>query len=313
MTSISTISVVIPLYNKAAHIAEAIESVLNQTVSPREIIVVDDGSTDEGSSIVKRFSGKGIRLIVKNNEGVSSARNRGLQEAVGKYVAFLDADDFWLPIHLEKLSDLVGRWPHASIVSTSHYIQRDGQLFLARSSLPSGWTGEVDDFFKTFANGLSLVNSSTACVNRQMLIERGGFPVGVTRGEDVVAWARLALGNVAAHAAIPTAVYNQQAENRSANLREQELPGAFPYLNDLMRSENLNPEAVRSVAHLFDRMALVTSAGFYLCGDKLGAKKIAKFAYRAGRLQTALEIHLVMLLPLCVLKLAKRLRHRSAK
>lgn len=80
------ISVVIPLYNKAAHIAETIKSVLAQTVAPEEIIVVDDGSTDNGAAVVRQFSGSGVRLIEQQNQGVSSARNVGLQEAIGRHV-----------------------------------------------------------------------------------------------------------------------------------------------------------------------------------------------------------------------------------
>ena len=108
------ISVVIPLYNKAQHIAETLSSVLAQSVLPSEIIVIDDGSTDGGAQVVRQFESAGVRLITQTNQGVSAARNRGLEEATGDYVAFIDADDLWLPDHLRVLSDLIEKWPHLS-------------------------------------------------------------------------------------------------------------------------------------------------------------------------------------------------------
>lgn len=92
-------------------------------------------------------------------------------------------------------------------------------------------------FFRTYANTLSLVSSSTACVNRQALLERGGFPIGVKRGEDIIAWTRLASGGVMVHKRPPTAVYNQEAENRSTLLRETRFhPVRFSSLAQRLRS-----------------------------------------------------------------------------
>ena len=93
-------SVVIPLYNKEKHIADTLKSVLAQNHTDYEIVVVDDGSTDSSRHIVEQFIDASIRLIRKENGGVSSARNRGIKEAKGKYIAFLDADDLWTDNHL---------------------------------------------------------------------------------------------------------------------------------------------------------------------------------------------------------------------
>ena len=94
-------SVIIPLYNKEKYIKQTILSVLNQTFSDFEIIVVDDGSTDKSSEIVKFINSRKIKLIYQENSGPSRARNRGIEEARGEYLAFLDADDEWLPKKLE--------------------------------------------------------------------------------------------------------------------------------------------------------------------------------------------------------------------
>jgi len=303
------IAVVIPLYNKASHIAEAIKSILEQTHRPAEIVVVDDGSTDQGGSIVETFSGAGVRLVRQSNRGVSSARNRGMREVQSPYVAFLDADDYWLPEHLETIVSLIKEWPSAVLASTSHYIKRDSELYLAKTQLPPDWSGELTNFFMSYAHGLSLVNSSTACVSRQALLELGGFPEGVKRGEDVIVWVRLALRGSVVHKSLPTAVYNQEADNRSEYVRDHEIPGSLVYLVELMTTGGVNVTVQNSVGVLFDKIALMTVAGLSLNGDKEGAMRIAHLARRADRLMVFLKIRLVMLMPLAVLRLAKRFRH----
>ena len=93
------ISVVIPTYNSARYLADSIDSVLNQTLTPLEVIVVDDGSTDETSHVVRRYQDRGpIRYFYQDNSGPSTARNRGIAESRGDLIAFLDADDIWAPI-----------------------------------------------------------------------------------------------------------------------------------------------------------------------------------------------------------------------
>lgn len=89
-------SVVIPLYNKAQSIKSTLQCVLNQTSGEFEVLIIDDGSTDESVARVNEFSDSRIRLIQKPNGGVSSARNRGIEEARYRYIALLDADDVWL-------------------------------------------------------------------------------------------------------------------------------------------------------------------------------------------------------------------------
>ena len=111
------VSIVMPLYNKAPYVLRSLESVGAQTVTDLEIIVVDDGSTDEGPDLVARSSDPKIRLVRQANAGPGAARNRGLMEAQAPYVAFLDADDCWLPQFLEQNLAFLESHPHAAAVS----------------------------------------------------------------------------------------------------------------------------------------------------------------------------------------------------
>ena len=103
-------SVVIPVYNKADTILETVRSVLAQSCEDREIVIVDDGSSDALETMLEPVRGQ-IRLIRQQNAGVSAARNRGIQESRGEYVCFLDADDLWLPDHLTTLSSAIDARP----------------------------------------------------------------------------------------------------------------------------------------------------------------------------------------------------------
>src|SRR5664279_2509728 len=108
----TSISVVIPLYNKQTTICRALDGILAQDERPDEIIVVDDGSEDEGPELVEARYSRDVSLIRQTNQGVSAARNRGAWAATSQYVAFLDADDYWRPKVLGKFRELIGRWSH---------------------------------------------------------------------------------------------------------------------------------------------------------------------------------------------------------
>lgn len=307
------LSVVIPLYNKGPHIASTLNTVLAQTLPAVEIIVVDDGSTDNGPDVVQQYIKRGVRLVRQSNQGVSVARNAGLQMAASAYVAFLDADDQWEPNHLATLDELIALCPTAALLSTAHVIRREGQLIHPLSGCAQGCLGQVDDFFMAFSKGLSLVNSSTACVRKDALLAVGGFPVGMRRGEDIVAWMKLALQYPVAHAARVTAVFNQEAVNRSDVQPETEPPGSLLYMQKQMTTGAVPSGSQLGFCCLFDQLALVTAANFRLKGDVEVAKAIARLAYGARRYKVAGLIAFVNFLPSWVLRFAKKYRHSFAQ
>lgn len=306
-------SVVIPLYNKAPHIAATLQSVLAQRFAPAEIIVVDDGSTDGGGAIVEGFAAQGVSLIRQQNAGVSAARNLGAQHACCDYVAFLDADDIWLPQHLAEMRDLINQYPRMGLYSTLYEIHMNKRIFKPHSAYGEDFSGIVDDFFSKMAIGLSLVIPSTAAVSKQALLEIGGFPDQVRRGEDLVVWFKLASTAGMAHAAKITVIYNRDAVNRSTGLRESEAPGSLIYLRDLMSEKRLDPGQSISARRLFKRIAFFTAAGMRETGDLGGVRAICRLAAIEHMFALAASIAAMIIIPPAILTYARRFRHRHSQ
>jgi len=306
-------SVVIPLYNKAPHIANTLQSVLAQSCPPDEIIVVDDGSTDGGGAIVETFAHAGVVLIRQQNAGVSAARNRGVRHATCQFVAFLDADDAWRPEHLASVRALISQCSGMALYSTLYEIRMDGRVFKPHSAYGEAFCGVVDDFFSKMAFGLSLVTSSTAVVSRQALLEIGGFPDQLKRGEDLVVWFKLASAGGMAHAAKMTAIYNRDAVNRSSSLREQEAPGSLVYLRELIAGNRLTEGQSVSARLLFKRIAFFTAAGMREAGDIGGLKAICRLAAVEHMFPLAAKIAALLIIPPSILTFARRFRHRQSQ
>lgn len=203
------ISVVIPLYNKEISIAHTIECVLAQTYHDFEVVVVDDGSTDRSAEIVKQFSDPRIRLVSQSNGGVSAARNTGIREAKSEYIAFLDADDEWQSGHLKNLASLIQRYPQCKAFATNYRNNQEGRIYeLILNKIPfSGESGILSNYFEVCSCSQPPVWSSAVCVERELLLSIGGFPVGIKSGEDLLTWARISVKTDWAYSMIATATY----------------------------------------------------------------------------------------------------------
>ena len=213
-------SVVIPLYNKESYIKRSLESVLNQTYEDFEVIIVDDGSIDSGAKIVSEFNDVRIRLIHQENSGVSVARNRGVKEARAEYIAFLDADDEWEPDFLATISTLIKKYPNAALYATSYFIMgQKGKRPSTNYGLndDSDLTCNIDNYFQVaLLNNDPIVCSSAVCILKRVIIDVGGFPVGVRCGEDIGTWAKIAIKHNISYSLKKCAIYHQyDVENNS--------------------------------------------------------------------------------------------------
>ena len=198
--STAVVTVVIPLYNMAQLIGRAINSVLAQTVQAFELVVVDDGSQDGGGDIVSAYRDRRIRVVRQSNAGVSAARNRGVAEATCELIAFLDADDWWQPNHLEEILRLRRRYPDAAMYATAFVIEDDdGLIRPVRLIRPPGEKIAPAEYFEFAARSNPPVHSSCVVIPRTNLRQIGGFPECVENGEDLLTWARLACTGVLAY------------------------------------------------------------------------------------------------------------------
>lgn len=205
------ISIVIPLYNKEQQIVETIQSILKQTFQYFEIIIVNDGSTDHSVEEVKKVTDSRIRLIHQPNAGVSAARNRGIEEAQGKYIAFLDADDEWKPEYLETQYNLTQRYPECSVFACNYEfrnMQGHVQSTIIRKLPFTGEYGILSNYFEVASCSHPPLWTSAVMVKKGAIQSVGGFPVGIKSGEDLLTWARLACKYIIAFARTSHAIYN---------------------------------------------------------------------------------------------------------
>lgn len=201
---------VVPLYNKAPYIEATLRSVLAQTDPDFEIVVVDDGSRDDGAALVAAIPDARIRLVRQANAGVSAARNRGIAESRGEFVAFLDGDDLYHPEFLARLRSLHEQYPQAGILGGRDERVRHEQMGAHRfEPLPSRiLTSQIFNLPKEFLNrGLPFSSSSVAVSCRLLRSMPDLFPHGESMGEDLDLWFRLAEVSPIAKTEAKIAVY----------------------------------------------------------------------------------------------------------
>lgn len=246
-------SVVIPLYNKAAYIEEALRSVAGQTLPALEIIVVDDGSTDDGAAIVLGLNLPGVWLLRQRNRGVAAARNAGIKAARGDYVCFLDADDCYRPGYLAAIAKLAQDYPGAGLLATS-YVRRhaDGHRSAVRLARSVANGGLVRDFYAAW-NRSNFFFTSSLALRRNILIDRRlRFPVGERLGEDQDLWFRIAERFPIAFDPAPQAEYRLEVSQSATfgTFVRDELP-VFRRLGERLRQRQVPRHLRRSAARLY--------------------------------------------------------------
>ncbi|KKG09440.1 glycosyltransferase family 2 protein [Methanosarcina sp. 2.H.A.1B.4] len=222
------ISVVIPLYNKEPYIDRAINSVLNQTFQEFEVIIVDDGSTDKSAGVVKSFLDCRVRLIQQENAGVSAARNKGIEEAKSDIIAFLDADDEWMPTFLETIINLRQKYPKAGIYATAYsWFDSNKVITPKHHGIPSAsWEGIIENYFSIVSKRSLPVSASSVAIPKKILFEIGMFQPGLWKGEDQDVWGKIALKYHIAYSSTVGSIYYLDATNRSCGRKRlaQEIP-----------------------------------------------------------------------------------------
>ncbi|HHD80831.1 MAG TPA: glycosyltransferase family 2 protein [Campylobacterales bacterium] len=192
-------SVVIPLYNKAPHVARSINSVLNQSFNDFEVIIVNDASTDNSIDEVKKFNDKRIRIFHREQPGPGgyAARNLGIKEAKSDWVAFIDADDEWFPDHLERVRELIIKYPEVNIIGCGWRKSMNGSFwedaYYRRYNGRGSHMIDARQYLSFCLAGMRPIHTSLACINKNSPLALNLFPseLKAKRGGDLHAWLKM--------------------------------------------------------------------------------------------------------------------------
>ncbi|MEO8238075.1 MAG: glycosyltransferase family 2 protein [Flavobacterium sp.] len=298
-------SVIIPLYNKAGYIENTLKSVLNQTFTDYEIIVVNDESTDKSEEIVVEFNDKRIQFHSQKNQGVSVARNLGIEKSTGKLIAFLDADDYWFPNHLEKLANLYYDYPDCGIYCSRYKIKTAKNHFQIPyfNGIESSYHGIVENYF--FSNKpFRITWTSCLAIPKEILEKIGGFSPGVTNGQDVELWTKIGISYQVAITNTITAIYNYDIPTSLAknSINSMKLMN----FNQFQISEQQNPD----LKTFLDIHRFFYAILYKTYGDKNIANK---FYYAINKKNIGLINRLLFHLPRKILKSLYKIKHLLKK
>jgi glycosyltransferase involved in cell wall biosynthesis len=306
------VSAIVPLHNKAAYIRRALDSVVAQAFTDFEVIVVDDGSTDGGAALAAAY-GPRIRLVSQSNEGPSAARNRGLQEARGDWVAFLDADDEWLPRFLERTAAVARQMPSLVSVFTNFGDAVTGRSYLRRVRCVDG---VVQDYFQVLLdNGGFGMSSSSTMVRRDALRASGGFRPGVRYGQDRDLWGRLALSGSVAYVPEVLAIYHSETPDSLTKETRRADPIYPPFARSYeeLRKAGAIPPGLRDTSRRFvNSLVLAYAVELLNRGNKARASAVLSAECRPekGTRARYLGAYARLVLPTSFLVSARSLKHR---
>jgi glycosyltransferase involved in cell wall biosynthesis len=300
--SMPVVSIIIPLYNKGPYINRALTSILNQTRQDFEVIVVDDGSTDNGAETVRKMNDPRIRLIQQWNQGVSAARNRGVSESSTDLVAFLDADDEWMPSHLETLIQLRAKYPEAGMYATGYMIcMPDGKSrWPDFQDIPaSPWEGKISNYFKTSTLGESPVTSSSVGIPKRIFIEAGQFSTGYWYGEDDDLWGKIALKYPVAFSREPGAINHREAINRACS-KTPPLYTEEPFVKtarSAISRQEIAPELTGPLSEYIYKKEIHRALNNILAGDGKNARLILKQCKTKWLYRRKVKLYILATLP----------------
>ena len=270
-------SVVIPLYNKEHYIEATIRSVLSQTCQDFEVIVVDDGSKDNSLALARKYESDRVRIIAQENQGVSVARNTGIENARGKFIAFLDADDQWQANYLATIQGLTDQYPESDIFVTAYTVDMgNGKVHYSTRLEPE--TGCLPSYWLTLAKGYDFVWTSATVIRRSALIRAGLFKPGEKIGQDLDMWARVARINPRVAYSNKLCVYYNRAAESNARTRVR-VAWARAFIKDLeeeLVNSDRTAEEKASIQHKYDKKMTVFIFTAILAGEKERASKALK-------------------------------------
>lgn len=259
-------SIIIPLYNKAEYIERCLLSVRNQSYKNFEVIIINDGSSDGGELLVAGYQNGKTTLLNQLNQGVSLARNLGVNHSKYDFVVILDADDKWEDNYLFELNNLINNYPNAGIYGINFYYSYKNSkithynynwLFNGNTS------GIIKDYFKIFAKlGRSPFSNSGSCFPKKIFLEVGGYKPGVRTTEDSDLWCRIALLYDVAFCIKPLGTYYLETPDNTRFIMDFKDFQVSTTLKEYLLKSQVPEKYIHSVNHLiaFQQISLVKRA-----------------------------------------------------
>lgn len=265
-----TVSIIMPAWNAAETIGKSIESVLRQSYGDWELIVVDDGSTDSTSDVVASFADPRIHLFFQPNAGVAAARNRGIGKSSGEYVAFLDADDLWLPGKLAaQVAAFRSAGPELGLVHTRLLtFASDPELCVARDD--DAWYGYLPPWERILV--YDFIPTSTVMIRAEVLDEVGLFDEGLFGVEDWDLWIRVLSRYCETRLDAPLVKYRESAVGISKNL-SRHLEQEWRVIRKHVLHGGRNARAIRNKAVFYFHLKMYR----YLLANRMPLRLLKAF------------------------------------
>ena len=240
---IPRISVILTAYNSESFLKDALESVFRQTLQPTQIVLVDDGSTDGTKDIAQSFDRKVLKYIWQPNQGEGAARNRGIRDASGEWIAFLDADDIWLDDKLQRQIEFVRSHPEVGLVSGNKIwwdVEKDSRHLVKYGQVP------IQKLNKELIVSNAVGDPSLVLVKRDLFEKVGLFRTDLHIGVDWEMWLRIARVTSVGFIDAPLAIYRWHPKNVSHRYFTQRVES----------EENISLGALQQYPHPFERVEL---------------------------------------------------------
>jgi glycosyltransferase involved in cell wall biosynthesis len=266
-------SIIIPLYNKAAYIEKAINSVLAQTFKEFELIIVNDGSTDDSFAkltvICNQLSVENpeifnkIKIVQQENQGVSTARNNGVKIAKYDYIAFLDADDWWESTFLEEIKNLIEEYPDSGIFGSSYFKVKNGIYITANIGVEKEFKKGIINYFKVYTKTLWMPLWTGAIIIPKAIFQSvSGFKPQLKLGEDFDLWVRIVTKYSVAFINKPLSNYNQDVELANRAIGEK----FYKPLQHMLFTDYGELNYNSDFRKLFEDLAVYGLLPYYLAG-----------------------------------------------
>lgn len=301
------ISIVIPLYNKEKYIERTLKRVLEQTYQMFEIIIVNDGSTDNSVSNVNKIKDRRIKLYNQKNSGASNARNNGVKYANGDFIAFLDADDEWDKTYLERIVKLHKNNPDGILYATNYYIMENKELSMIDYPGITKKEGELENYFIS-GKIYTPIWTSAAVIKKDVFNQLGGFNKHCIICEDVDLWCKIALSGKIYYINEPLAIYHR--DNINMLSKNKNASCFYPFLDEY--ETLINPNDIKKEAILeYVKYRKVTAIKYALCNsnNKEARKILHSMAKKKEKIKNYHILIILSFLPyFCIKKYLKLMR-----